>query len=127
MEYEIGNPSDKCFVSADSDIVASAVVLFLGNGKYFVNDADDKQLPTFFILGGDPNDAFKDRFGETLDDFMSKEESLIKMADCCATFRYASERSSMNNIGAAAKELEKQLRNRVAQHTTPVNRALRTC
>lgn len=118
MEYEIGNPSDKCYVSADEDIVASAVVLFLGNGKYFINDADDKQLPTFFMLGGDPEEAFKNRFDVTLSEFLSHNESLIKMADCCSSFRYAGERSSMNNIGAAAKALEEQLRKRATQNIT---------
>ncbi len=118
MEYEIINPSDKCYVSADEDIVASAVVLFLGSGKYPLKDADDKLLPTCFIFGGDPEEAFKNRFDVTLTEFLFQNESLIKMADCCSSFRYAGERSSMNNIGAAAKALEEQLRKRAAQNTT---------
>jgi hypothetical protein len=126
MEYEIINPSDECYVSSDEDIVASAVVLFLGNGKYPLNDADDKPLPTFFMLGGDLEEAFKYRFGLTLSEFLSHNENLLKMANCCSSFRYARERSSTNNIGAAAKALEKQLRKRAALNTTADKTSLRS-
>lgn len=118
MRYEIINPSDKCFLRADSDIVASAATIILGNGAYGLRDERDRSLPCMFLFGGDPDAAWKDRFGITFSEYIGKPESLSAMADCLATFRYAGERSSLNNIGAAAAALEKRLRNRAEQHAT---------
>ena len=117
MEFEIGNPSDKCFVSADEDIVVSAAVTLLGRGQYFVQAGDDRKFPTFFALGGDPDVAYKEAYGITFSDFFKQNDNLVKVADCLASFRYAGERSSMNNIGAEAAALTETLRKRAAQTT----------
>ena len=46
--YEIINPSDKCFVSAERDEVAAIVGLLLGNGMYGMRDGQRVVLPIIF-------------------------------------------------------------------------------
>jgi hypothetical protein len=110
MKYEIGNPSDKCFITADDDKVAAAVILLLGSGQYFAEpqEGDPKRnIPTFFALGGDVDATWKDAFGITFTEFMDAPENKEKMMSCFASFEYAAERSSLNNIGARAKAFAK--------------------
>jgi hypothetical protein len=117
-EYEISNPSDECYVSADEDIVASAAITLLGNGAYPCKSKDGRSLPSLFIFGGDVDLTYKDRFGISFSDYLSVPENLIKAAECLEKFRYARERTSMNNIGKAAAALAVNLRKRAAQLTT---------
>lgn len=99
MEYEIANPSDMCFVSHDEPAVVAATVTLLGNGMYPCG-----KLPTLYMFGGDPDTQFKEQFGVTLKEMVEDKEYCRKIADCFDSFRYASERSSMNNIGERAKQ-----------------------
>jgi len=121
MEREIRNPSDKCFITTDQDIVAAAAVTLLGNGQYFIHDSKGKQLPTFFAFGEDVDVTWKARFGVGLSDWLKGAENLMKVADCLKTFRYAGKRSSMNNIGAAAKSIEKTCRKAAAKSWPATN------
>ena len=113
MEYEISNPSDQCFVSHDEPVIVAAAVTILGNGMYLCAD-----LPTLYMFGCDPDEIFKKRFNITLSEIAKNPECLNKIADCFDTFRYSGKRSSINNIGEAAKSLSKNLRMRAAQLTT---------
>ena len=118
VKYEIGNPSDKCFIAADDDKVAAAVILLLGNGQYFAEpqEGDPKRnIPTFFALGGDVDATWKDAFGVTFTEFMDAFENREKLAVCFESFEYAAERSSLNNIGARAKAFAKGCRSPKAE------------
>ena len=117
-EYEISNPSDECYVSSDEDIIASAAITLLGNGAYPCSNKEGRSLPSFCLFGGDCDKAYNEVFGVTFDAFMSVPENLIKVAECLKTFRYARERTSMNNIGRSAAALVKNLLKRAAQLTT---------
>jgi len=113
MRYEIGNPSDRCYITTDDDKVAGAVILLLGNGQYFARpeEGDTKRhLPTFFALGGDVDATWKDAFGVTFTEFMDAPESREKLAACFESFEYAAGRSSMNNTGARAEVYAKKYR-----------------
>lgn len=118
FEYEICNPSDECYVSADEDIVASAAITLLGRGQYPCKNKEGRSLPSLFIFGGDPEATYKSEFGISFSDFLSVPENLIKVAACLEKFRYTRERTSMNNIGKAAAALAVNSRKRAAQLTT---------
>ena len=117
MRYEIGNPSDKCWITAEDDRVAGAAILFLGNGQYFAipEEGEKRDIPTFFALGGDVDATCKDALGITLTAFLEPCENREKIAACLDTFEYAGERSSLNNIGQAAKAHARALRARLAE------------
>ena len=111
MKFEIGNPSDKCFLEADDAKVATACILFLGNGQYFCKnvETDESIAGAFFALGGDVEETWKHFHGIGFEEFISKPETKRKMAECFASFHYAGERSSMNNIGKRAQEFAESM------------------
>lgn len=116
-KYEIINPSDKCFISGDNAEMVAAAGLFLGNGKYSIVGDDGKRIGIFapFGLTDDGlNKAWSEEFGRTFEDLLSAEP-WDALADVLDTFQYASERSSMNNIGSRAKSLAKSFRDRPAK------------
>lgn len=103
MKYEIGNPSDACFVDAEDPKAATAGILLIGHGQYFTKAEDGKRYPSFYAIGNaDPQVDWKETFGITLNDYLAGN-GLADVIACLKTFRYASERSSLNNIGAAAE------------------------
>lgn len=106
MTYEIGNPSDQCFVEADDKMIAAACILFLGNGQYFCTEfPSGTSIPgTFFAMGGSPEVTWEREFGIGFEEFISRIGTRVKMKACFASFRYKTERSSMNNIGLRAQK-----------------------
>jgi len=110
LKYEIINPSDECFLSSDDPKVVAACIGIVGGGAYGCKGEDGSSLPTMFLFGGDVNVTWKDYFGVTFDEFMKTENVYGLMADCFDTFYYPSERSSLNNIGAACKSMGEQCR-----------------
>ena len=106
MRYEIINPSDQCFVTTDDDRIACVVGLLLGNGAYGMGDDADRVVLPIIFNGW--RGWFAETFGEGIEPFMLANAG--KIADCLSTFEYARERSSLNNIGAAAKGYEAWLR-----------------
>jgi hypothetical protein len=115
LRYEIINPSDKCFLQADSDIVASAAAIILGSGAYGLRDDKDRPLPSMFLFGDNPNAVWKKHFGITFAEYLDMPGALLSIANCLATFTYAGKRSSLNNIGAKAAALEELVRNRALE------------
>jgi hypothetical protein len=110
LKYEIVNPSDQCFLSSDDPKVVAACVAIMSEGAYGCKGEDGSSLPTMFIFGGDVNATWKDYFGITFDEFMKTDNVYGLMADCFDTFYYSSERSSLNDIGAACKSMGKRCR-----------------
>jgi len=111
-EYEIANPSDKCFITGEP-LIVSLCVTILGNGQYPCDD-----LPTFFLFGRDPEKEFKEKFGIGFEENLKDADVLDKMGACFDTFRYAGNRSSMNNIGARAVQNSKAVKARAKQLRT---------
>ena len=83
MKFEIGNPSDQCFLEADDAKVAVACILFLGNGQYFCKnvETDESIAGAFFALGGDVEETWKHFHGIGFEEFISKPETKNKMAE----------------------------------------------
>jgi hypothetical protein len=110
LKYKIINPSDECYLSSDDPKVVAACIGIMGEGAYGCRGEDGSSPPTMFIFGGDVNKEWKDHFGITFDEFMKTENVYGLMADCFDTFYYPSERSSLNDLGAACKSMSKRCR-----------------
>ena len=83
--YEIVNPSDPYTIKGEP-LVVCAMVLLIGQGRYGLDPADDETedpgLP-MFILGGDPEEWLKEKFGvESLAEWLGEDENLEAAADC---------------------------------------------
>lgn len=109
MRYEIGNPSDKCFIHADEAIVATATICIIGRGYYFTKDENGESFPSCTLLSGDLNDSWREKFNITLKDFFDKPGTIQKIVNCLKTFEYAGERTSTNNIGKSCLDIQEQL------------------
>lgn len=107
MKYEIINPSDKCFISSDNERVAKFCCLLLGNGMYGLKNAQTGEDVFGIHLFNFSEEEIIEEFGEPLQEFLYHYKVLI--ADCFLSFAYESERTSVNNIGEAAKILHKKV------------------
>lgn len=137
MLYEIINPSDPYTMECERFDVASAAILFLGEGRYAGRCGDDtKSVPLFFFGGAEK--WFKETHGVELGEFLAKEKAAIgdalanvaigsvqdrtdfnaavaAISDLAARQRFIEERhdhrrSSMNNIGKRAMRLAEAMR-----------------
>lgn len=110
-KFELGNPSDECYLFADDAKIAAACILFLGNGQYFCTNKDTGEpiYGTFFALGGDVEETWNRLYGIGFEEFISKTETKKKMVDCYDSFIYARTRTSINDIGKAADELARDI------------------
>lgn len=101
VKYEIINPSDKCYISSGNEKVAKFCCLLLGEGKYGLENAETGADVLPIYLFGISEQVIIEEFGESLADFLKHNKKDI--IECLDTFEYASERTSLNNIGARAK------------------------
>lgn len=97
MKYEIINPSDKCFIEAESDTVAALVGNALGNGYYGVRDENGKAVLHIMQSVSEAVNMTEDELSAFID---SHHREIRKAFE---SFRYASERTSLNNIEARAQ------------------------
>lgn len=97
MTYEIINPSDKCFIQAESDIVAALVGNALGSGYYGVRDENGR---TILHIMQTVHEAMN-MTEEDVSAFIDEHHREIRQA--FESFRYAEERTSMNNIRKRAE------------------------
>jgi len=83
--YEIVNPSDPYTIKGEP-LVVCAMVLLIGQGQYMLRPADDEtEDPEFpaFMLGGDPGEWFREKFGvESLAEWLDADENLEAAAEC---------------------------------------------
>ena len=116
MKFEIINPSDPYTMDADDLIVAAVAVCLLGNGKYGLDalgeDSNISNNVPIFLLGGH-DEWFTSRFGMTYEAAAQqvvdqRTEALAKAFESVALT--SGRRSSLNNIGAKAKELARVVR-----------------
>ena len=116
MKCEIINPSDCCYLSGDDQEALSLACVVLGGGRYALNEVGTgKQITPIFMFGGF-EEWWKKTFGHEPPEMTA--ETKLKIADVLDTLEYAGERSSMNNIGARAKEYAEQFREADAAHKT---------
>jgi len=112
MKFEIINPSDKCYIHGDivdDKEALCAVALILGNGSYALVDADGETLIPILTFDV-PLEWWTDEFCRTLDDSLSDIGNIERMARIFESFEYDGERTSMNDIGARAKDNAKNHR-----------------
>ena len=106
MKYEIINPSDKCYITSENEKVACFCNLLLGGGMYAL-DREDGESADGIHFGYSKEILDEDYEG----DFEKFGESHAKeIADCFASFEYAYERTSLNNLGKRAEQFEKIFR-----------------
>ena len=138
MIYEITNPSDKYTIASDDLMAVCVATAILGNGRYGLKDVEGMTvMPPFILL--DCDTWFWDRFGCTFEDTYNKVDKTvlaevlesvvignvkerelydtamtwIEDADGRAKFQakwHDLRRSSMNDIGAAARHYATKLR-----------------
>ena len=106
MKCEIINPSDGCEISGDNKEALALACMLLGGGKYALqNEAGETICPLMLFGGGE--EWYKKEFGRTADEGIRNLKP--EVANVLKTFKYHGKRSSMNNIGARAKDLVKNL------------------
>lgn len=105
MKLEIINPSDKCFIETDDILAAKVVGHILGQGWYGLQDIETCE--TILSIFETPfNDA--DEYQQYIDTHR------LQLAEVFESITYAGERTSLNNIGAAAERYAKALREKGA-------------
>lgn len=139
MLYEIVNPSDAYTLEAAEFKHAAAAILLLGQGKYGLTPETGDQDVPLFLLGGyddwakeinfDLNAVLNDELehvGEVLESVLiGNFRDRIELKDAMSAmnpekaraYREAwvdRRRSSMNNIGAAAKQIAERIREKLA-------------
>lgn len=102
MLYEIINPSDRCYISADDETLAIAACILLGNGTYGLMCCESREV----VLCPFGISVF-DSENHKLEDYVNEKSS--ELAEVLKSFHYAYERSSCNNIAARAAALAKAL------------------
>lgn len=111
MKYEIINPSDKCFISAEDVRFAKIAGIMLGNGLYGIQDENGETVLHIF-------EGFERALG--LDSDQVREliySNAEKMAEVFESFEYAGERTSLNNIEAKAHGIAKLIRHKAEQRS----------
>lgn len=101
MKYEIINPSDKCFITSENESVARFCNLLLGQGMYGLQREDGTDAD--YIHFGYSQECLDTDYEGNFKEFSYRHAKEI--AECFASFKYASERTSLNNIGGRAKDL----------------------
>lgn len=101
MKYEIINPSDKCFISSDNERVAKFCCLLLGRGMYGLENAETGETAFPICLFRMSKKIIIEEFGEPLQDFLKNHR--LEIVECFKSFEYASERTSLTNIGERAR------------------------
>lgn len=102
MKYEIINPSDKCFITSENEMIARFCNLLLGQGMYGLKRDDGTDADCIYLFGYSQKCLDADYEGD-FKEFSYRHAKEI--AECFNSFEYASEPTSVNYIGGRAKEL----------------------
>ena len=119
MKFEIVNPSDPYTMEADDMRTAAVVCCLLGEGTYMLKglgDAKGQDVPPFLLNGMDQwfTEKFGGNFEATFDAIMATNaEALARSFESVKL--EAANRSSMNDIGAMAKECAGAIRKMAAK------------
>jgi len=108
--FEIINPSDPYTIESDDFAAAAGACVLLGEGAYGLREVDgEREMPIFLLAPLARIDGwFRDNCGGSLNETLGGKRAAI--ADALATVKAQRERSSLNDIGAAAHGLATALR-----------------
>lgn len=125
MIYDLVNMSDAVTFVGDDDTLAGAAVLVLGRGRYGLNNENGDSVLPLMLFGG-LDEWLKERSIADFDGYLAANR--IGIAGFLDTARYCDvserkrygdavkmdddRRSSLNNIGAACKQIAEHLRER---------------
>ena len=101
MKYEIINPSDKCYITAEDDKTAAVAVYLLGNSWYGAKNAETGES----VLG-----VFQEPFGTEAALELFLKEHIEDLTKAFESFEYDGEPTSLNAIGERAASMGKALR-----------------
>ena len=108
MNYEIINPSDKCFIASSDREAACAAVLILGDGMYALRDETGAPVMPILAFGG-ADEWWIETFGHRLPDYLETAPHAA-IADVLATFTYERKSTSVNDIAGRALSYYKHFR-----------------
>lgn len=113
MKFEIINPSDKCFMTANDLLIAAVAICILSEGRYGLDGVDESKgidVPMFMFGGHDEwfKNNFNLNFAESCQVVATERKPQLIAA--LESIEYESERGSMNNIKQRAFDLAQSLK-----------------
>lgn len=125
-KYEIVNPSDKCFLTAPTLLVAALAVALLGDGKYGLKDHETGETAVPLFIFGGHDEWFQSQFGSTFEqllDTFTHPDAAMLLAAALQSVEYAGERGSLNNIKARADQLAMIIKDTASARAEEADRA----
>lgn len=108
MRYEIINPSDACWIEAESDAVAAFITVLASAGAYVARRDGWSSKLYLAGFGGDPETDFCEEFGaESFLNFMRQNKDSIIRA--CESATVPGERTSLNDVASRFHKLPARL------------------
>jgi hypothetical protein len=111
LRYEIINPSDECWIEAGDEMLACVVALLLGGGNYGLDCENGEKVMPPFLLGG--FDEWWSQKSPGVEFGCYVDASLPKLLPVFESFKYARERTSVNDIGARAARFAANIRKKL--------------
>lgn len=113
MKFEIINPSDKCFMTADDLLIAAIAVCLLSEGRYALKGVDNDKIVPLFLFGGH-DEWFKSQFDLSFEEAMQKvsTEKRPQLISALKSIEYEYERGSLNNIKQRGYDLAVAIKNK---------------
>ena len=106
MRYEIINPSDKCYITAEDPVLAKIACCALGRGWYGLK-AETGEVIIYPLESLEKNTGMRT---EELTAYLT--EHAQEIVQVFRSFEYETERTSMNDIGGYAARLADALENK---------------
>lgn len=107
MRYEIINPSDKCYITAEDPVLAKIACCVLGGGWYGLKAETGETIIH-------PLESLEENTGMRTEELTAYlNEHTLEIVRVYRSFEYGSaERTSMNDIGGLAERLADALENK---------------
>ena len=106
LRYEIINPSDKCFISAEDERLAIIACFILGSGMYGMRNEKGDIVVAPFV----PAEFILNLTLPAIDRLIESHSG--ELATVFESFCYESERTSLNDIETKAKKFAEAFRKR---------------
>lgn len=109
MKYEIINPHDRCFISAENPFTAAVTCFLIGQGSYGLRDENDTPVIRPFQTLEDAFNIIPDKTAELIN------KHRIDVYNCLRSFEYGGEPTSCTNLKETAEYHAKNLKKRLIQ------------